>query len=63
MCSGSETGSYLRRIDFVCHTTLGLRVIKKGLGWACVFDDSAEVCGEEEEGDGHGHQKLLSPYE
>jgi len=36
MCSGSETGSYLRLIDFVYHSTLGLRVIKKkkirGLG-------------------------------
>jgi len=29
MCSGSEEGSYLRRIDFVYHSTLGLRVIKK----------------------------------
>jgi len=29
MCSGSEAGSYLRRIGFVCHSTLGLRVIKK----------------------------------
>jgi len=29
MCSGSEVGSYLRRIDFVYHSTLGLRVIKK----------------------------------
>ena len=29
MCSGSETGSYLRFIDFVYHSTLGLRVIKK----------------------------------
>jgi len=29
MCSGSETGSYLRLIDFVYHSTLGLRVIKK----------------------------------
>jgi len=26
---GSEAGSYLRRIDFVYHSTLGLRVIKK----------------------------------
>jgi len=31
MCSGSETGSYLRLIDFVYHSTLGLRVIKKNL--------------------------------
>jgi len=29
MCSGSEMGSYLRRIDFVYHSTLGLRVIEK----------------------------------
>ena len=29
MCSGSEAGSYLRLIDFVYHSPLGLRVIKK----------------------------------
>ena len=29
MCSGSEVGSNLRLIDFVYHSTLGLRVIKK----------------------------------
>jgi len=29
MSSGSEAGSYLRLIDFVYHSTLGLRVIKK----------------------------------
>jgi len=29
MCSGSEAGSYLRLIDFVHHSTQGLRVIKK----------------------------------
>ena len=29
MCSGSEAGSYLRRIDFVNHSSLALRVIKK----------------------------------
>ena len=29
MCSGSEKGSYLRLRDFVHHSTLGLRVIKK----------------------------------
>jgi len=37
MCSGSETGSYLRLIDFVYRTTLGLRAITKkeeGLGTA-----------------------------
>ena len=29
MCSGSDAGSYLRLIDFVYHSTLGVRVIKK----------------------------------
>ena len=29
ICSGSEAGSYLRLIDFVYHSTLGLRVKKK----------------------------------
>ena len=29
MCSDSETGAYLRLIDFVYHSTLGLRVMKK----------------------------------
>jgi len=29
MCSGSDAGSYLSLIDFVYHSTLGLRVIKK----------------------------------
>ena len=29
MCSGSEAGSYLRLIDFVHHSILGLIVMKK----------------------------------
>ena len=29
MCIGSEVGSYFRLIDFVYHSTLGLRVTKK----------------------------------
>jgi len=29
MSSGSEAGSYLRLMDFVYHSTLGVRVIKK----------------------------------
>ena len=32
MCSGSEAGSYLKLIDFMYHSTLGLRVIKKKRG-------------------------------
>ena len=34
MCSGSEAGLYLRLIDFVYHSTLGVRVIKKEEGRA-----------------------------
>jgi len=30
LCSGSQAGSNLRLIDFVYHSTLGLRVIKRG---------------------------------
>ena len=29
MCSGSKAGLYLRRIDFVYHSTLGVRLIQK----------------------------------
>jgi len=32
MCSGSEAGSYLRLIDFVYHSTLGLRVVGMMIG-------------------------------
>ena len=38
MCSGSEAGSYLRLIDFVYHSTLGLRVTKKRRRASCVHD-------------------------
>ena len=44
MCSGSEAGSYLRLIDFVYHSTLGLRVIKKKKkvkGWGFREDSPA----------------------
>jgi len=40
----SETGSYLRLIDFVYHTTLGLRVIKKRRrDLVEIFDDLAQL--------------------
>ena len=32
MCSGSEAGSYVRLMDFVYHSTLGVRVITKKEG-------------------------------
>jgi len=35
ICSGFDAGSYVRLIDFVYHSTLGLRVIKKKKTWAC----------------------------
>ena len=37
ICSGSEAGSYLRLIDFVYHSTLGLRVImeRRGITRGC----------------------------
>jgi len=40
MCSGSDAGSYLRLIDFVYLSTLGLRVVKKKKGlevWVAVM--------------------------
>jgi len=36
MCSGSEAGSHLRLEDFVYHSTLGLRVIKKKKTRSCL---------------------------
>ena len=51
MCSGSEAGSYLRLIDFVYHSTLGLRVIKKRRrGDKCVFLKQVTDCFNSEEG-------------
>ena len=49
MCSGSEVGSYLRLIDFVYHSTLGVRVIKKKKK----IPDGVQ----EEEGKGEGHRR------
>ena len=46
MCSGSEAGSYLRCIDFLYHSTLGLRVIKKRKK----MDDARSTRNEEASG-------------
>ena len=43
MCSSSEAGSYLRLIDFVYHSTLGLRVITKRR------DSTDEVVGQHDD--------------
>jgi len=43
MCSGSEAGSYFRLIDFVHHSTLGLRVAKqKKMEWTALLAEQAE---------------------
>ena len=42
MCSGSEAGSYLRRIDFAYHSILGLIVIKKKKKHRCAPIERAE---------------------
>jgi len=39
MCSGSEAVSYLRLIDFVYHSTLDLKVIKKKKKFRVERDD------------------------
>ena len=44
MCSGSKAGSYLRLIDFVYHSTLGLRTIQKKKGG--VLTDKVELLRE-----------------
>ena len=48
MCSGSEAGSYLRLMDFVYHSTLGLRAIHKRR-FDCAkgrsVSDGFEFCG------------------
>jgi len=52
MCSGFEAGSYLRHIDIVYHSTLGLRVIKKkkilcrveGGGWRVHGSGFRDLC-------------------
>jgi len=58
MCSGSKTGSYLRLIDFVYHSTLGLRVIKKktnppterSVAVTCTLPKSSKLLGLRVEG-------------
>ena len=62
MCSGSEEGSHLRLIDFVYHSTLGLRVIKRG-GHLDNEVEPEEVDGEEggEEEDERVLGRLLVP--
>jgi len=47
MCSASEAGSYLRLVDFVCHSTLGLRVIKKKKKPEAVRRCSADLVAQE----------------
>ena len=75
MCSGSEAGSYLRLIDFVYHSTLGLGVIQKkrssrGAGAAGGFGgrkggSEAELQGRSVERTWNKHARLwpqLEPF-
>ena len=47
VCSGSEAGSYLRLVDFVYYSSLGLRVVKlKNFGEArlCSIPKLTDLC-------------------
>jgi len=44
MCSGSEAGSYLRLVDFVYHSTLGLRVITREREVVCLGRSPKFAC-------------------
>ena len=45
ICSGSEAGSYLRLIDFVNHSALGLRIIKKKKKFGDLFREGNDfIC-------------------
>ena len=46
MCSGSEAGSYLRLINFVHHSTLGLRVFQKKGKESLLFPRSRRIESE-----------------
>ena len=63
MCSGPESGSYLRIIDLVYHSTLSLRVIKKREGHgSCSVQNLEDVRGAEDvdgvDDAGHGRVAL-----
>jgi len=48
MCSGSQAGSCLSRIDFVCHATLGLKVYHSTLGVRVITKKKKKVLDAEE---------------
>ena len=52
MCSGSEAGSYLRLIDFVYHSALGLRVLKER-------EEEKKLCVIQDRLRNWGHCRLL----
>ena len=60
MCSSSEAGSYLRLIDFVHHSTLGLRVIKKKRRRERYTESECDAQRERQwGGGGHGARPLM----
>ena len=49
MCTGSEAGSYLRRVDFAYYSTLGLREMqKKTLHSSAALQGKTSVCSGKE---------------
>jgi len=56
MCSGSEAGSYSRLIDVVCHSTLGLRVIKREVA------DPREALHDKHGSCAQRHDRLRHPH-
>jgi len=60
MCSGSEAGLYLRLIDFVYHSTLGVRVIKKKKRWCDLQGGlgTCELVGREGQPESKAHRLL-----
>jgi len=62
MCSGSEAGSYLRLKDFVYHSTLGLRVIKRRKGQGLGFGVSSLLREEEKNNYSSPVTRLLSLF-
>jgi hypothetical protein len=62
MCSGSETGSYLRLINLVQHSTLGLSVIKKNREARLSFLACEEKRAQNVRGKHTGRNLLLLLY-
>jgi hypothetical protein len=61
MCSGSEAGSYLRLIDFLHHSTLGLKIIRKKKKVTVATVILAPGEDEDQREDGQEYRQLEGP--